>query len=298
MQQIRSSQAEMCWRNHRSSTWDCWARLDQIWLVCFFSHMPPFYSFPIFQASASLCCRTCGWVLKFDIGVVTQYGYDATNSLQPSWDVLKKQSKFHMRLLSKTGPNLACLLLLTHASFLFLSHIPSISVPVLSHLRVGVEIWHRGSDSVVLWCNKFAPAKLRCVEETIEVPHEIAEQDWTKFGLFASSHTCLPSIPFPYSKHQRPCAVALAGGCWNLTSGQWLTSAMMQQIRSSQAEMCWRNNRSSTWDCWARLDQIWLVCFFSHMPPFYSFPIFQASASLCCRTCGWVLKCDIGAVTQ
>ena len=64
---------------------------------------------------------------------------------------------------------------------------------------------------------------------------------------------------------------------------------MMQQIRSSQAEMCWRNNRSSTWDCWARLDQIWLVCFFSHMPPFYSFPIFQASAS-CCRTCGWVLK--------
>ena len=25
----------------------------------------------------------------------------------------------------------------------------------------------------------------------------------------------------------------------------------MQQIRSSQAEMCWRNNRSSTWDCWA-----------------------------------------------
>ena len=137
MQQIRSSQAEMCWRNHRSSTWDCWARLDQIWLVCFFSHMPPFYSFPIFQASASLCCRTCGWVLKFDIGVVTQYGYDATNSLQPSWDV----------------------------------------------------------------------------------PHEIAEQDWTKFGLFASSHTCLLSIPFPYSKHQHPCAVALAGGCWNLTAG-------------------------------------------------------------------------------
>ena len=130
---------------------------------------------------------------------------------------LKKQSKFHMRLLSKTGPNLACLLLLTHASFLFLSHIPSISI-VLSHLRVGVEIWHRGSDSVVLWCNKFAPAKLRCVEETIEVPHEIAEQDWTKFGLFASSHTCLLSIPFPYSKHQHR-AVALAGGCWNLTSG-------------------------------------------------------------------------------
>ena len=67
--------------------------------------------------------------------------------------------------------------------------------------------------SFVLSCNKFAPAKLRCVEETIEVPHEIAELDWTKFGLFASSHTCLLSIPFPYSKHQHPCAVALAGGC-------------------------------------------------------------------------------------
>ena len=222
MQQIRSSQAEMCWRNNRSSTWDCWARLDQIWLVCFFSHLPPFYSFPIFQASASLCCRTCGW---------------------------------------------------------------------------GVEIWHRGSDSVVLWCNKFAPAKLRCVEETIE---DSTWDCWARLDqiwLVCFFSHLPPFYSFPIFQASASLCCRTCGWVLKFDIGVVTQCAMIQQIRSSQAEMCWRNNRSSTWDCWARLDQIWLVCFFSHLPPFYSFPIFQASAS-CCRTCGWVLKFDIGVVTQ